>query len=84
MRGIGGITRGALGKIVDEMFDRIAVDLIGHIPAYKSRKTVLFSSNPSRTLAHLFVQALGAQKPMPKEEEVLKTSWLQHTNMWSR
>lgn len=72
MRGISSQTKETLGKLVEEMFDRIAVNLLGHIPAFRNKKSLLFSYNPTNTLAHLFLQALGVSRPMPKEEEVMK------------
>ena len=72
MRGISGSTKEILNKIVEEMFDRVAVNLLGHIPAYGNKKTILFTSRPSYTLAHLFMQALGAERPLPQETEVMK------------
>lgn len=54
------------------MFDRVAVGLLGHIPPLRNKKSILFSYNPNMTLAHLFVQALGGSRPLPKEQEVMK------------
>lgn len=72
MRGISSSTKDTLGKLVDQMFDKMAVNLLGYIPAYRSKKSLLFSYNPTFTLAHLFLQALGSERPLPKEEEALK------------
>lgn len=72
MRGISNNTRQILGSIVEEMFNRISINLLGQIPALKDKKSILFSYNPNSTLAHLFIQALGNRRPLPKEEDVLK------------
>jgi hypothetical protein len=72
LRGISNSTKEILNKIVEEMFDRVAVNLLGHIPAFANKKTILFTSRPSFTLAHLYLQAMGAERTLPQEEEVLK------------
>lgn len=72
MRGISSNAKEALGKIVEEMFDRISLNLLGQIPFFKNKKTIIFGYNPNQTLAYLFIQALGGSKPLPKEEEVMK------------
>jgi ElaB/YqjD/DUF883 family membrane-anchored ribosome-binding protein len=45
---------------------------LGNIPAFRNKKSLLFSYNPTHTLAHLFIQALGGSNPLPREEEVLR------------
>ncbi len=72
MRGISDHTREILGKLVEEMFDRVSHHLLGDIPALKNKKVILFTTKPNQTLAHLFVQSMGESHPLPQEQSVLK------------
>ena len=72
MRGISSSTKTVLNTIVDDLFDRISVNLLGHIPAFQNKKTILFTSRPNMTLAHLFLQSMGNHPIVPAEQEVLK------------
>lgn len=72
MRGISNSSKEAINKVIESLFDRIGQSLLGNIPAFKNKKTILFSSNPTMTLAHLFLQGMGNTRPLPKEEEVMK------------
>lgn len=73
MRGISDPVKDVISGIVDLMFDRIAHRLLGTIPAFRNKKTIIFSSSPTLTLAHLFVQSMGNTRPLPKEEEAMKS-----------
>jgi hypothetical protein len=66
MRGISSATKGVLDRVVDELFDRVAINMLGKIPAYRNKKAILFSSNPTQTLAKLFIEALGTTSPFAK------------------
>jgi len=70
--GISNNSKDAIGKIVEQLFDRMGHSLLGNIPAFRNKKTILFTSNPIMTLAHLFMQGLGAYRTLPKEEEAMK------------
>lgn len=73
MRGISDPVKNVISGVIDLMFDRMAYRLLGMIPAFKDKKTILFSASPTTTLAHLFVQAMGNTRPLPKEEEVMRS-----------
>lgn len=72
MRGISPSTRDVLGKVVDNLFDKMAHAFLGNIPSLKDKKVIMFSTTPTQTLSHLFVQASGNKQLLPKESEVLK------------
>jgi hypothetical protein len=72
MRGLSNNSKDLINQIVDRLFDRMGHTLLGNIPAYRNKKTVLFTSNPLLTLAHLFLMGLQGARPLPKEEEIMK------------
>lgn len=73
MYGISSGLKEALAKVLDDMFDKMALDFLGQIPKYRGSKAILFSTKPDETLAHLFIQSLGDKYPLPKEQEALKS-----------
>lgn len=72
MKGLSSGAKSATQELVDAMFDRMAYNLLGQIPSLKNKKTIAFSHSPTMTLAHLFLQTLGNQKPLPTEQDALK------------
>lgn len=72
MIGITGNTKDRIGGIVDEMFDNIALQLIGDIPRLRRKKLAVISSGNHFGLAHLFVQAMQSQTPNALEADLLR------------
>lgn len=72
MIGISGAGKENIAKIVDDMFDRIALSFLGNIPRFKNKKLMVFSTSPNLGLSHLFVQAMQNKVPNALEQEVLK------------
>jgi intein/homing endonuclease len=64
--------RDAIKSIIENLFDRMAFNLLGNIPSLKNKKLLVISSKPNLGLGHLFLNALGSQYLLPQEEEVLK------------
>lgn len=73
MFGISSSGKEALAKIVEEIFDSIALQFIGDIPKLQSKKRLIISSQPNLGLAHLFVQAMKNRTPNPVEQDVLRS-----------
>jgi hypothetical protein len=72
MKGISSSTKTKIYELVDEMFDRMAVGLLGEIPSLRNKKSIVFTSRPDYTLAHLFLKSLESTRPLPAEEEAMK------------
>jgi hypothetical protein len=71
--GISSSGKEALGKVVEEMFDTIALQLIGDVPQLQNKKRLIISSEPNLGLAHLFVQAMKNRVPNAVEKDALKS-----------
>lgn len=50
----------------------MSLQLLGEIPSLKNKKSIIFTSKPDLTLAHLFVRSLESDNLLPAEEEALK------------
>ena len=72
MIGISGPAKDNIGKIVDNMFDNLALQLIGEIPRLKNKKLAIISMEPHFGLAHLFVQAMQNRAPNQIEQDLLR------------
>ena len=72
MIGISGPTKENIGKIVDELFDNIALQLIGDIPRLRRKKLAIISMEPHYGLANLFVQAMQNKVPNEIEQDLLR------------
>lgn len=73
MFGVSSASKEAINKIVEDIFDRIALGLIGDIPRLKHKKLLLISSQPNYGLANLFVQSMGNKTLNPIEADALKS-----------
>jgi hypothetical protein len=72
MYGISLSGKKEIHRIVEETFDRLAMQLIGEIPRLKNKKILLLSSKPNFNLAHLFIQSMANKTPNPVERDALK------------
>ena len=72
MIGLSSRVKDALSGAVEDLFDRIALELIGDIPKLKGKKNLIISSQRNFGLPHLFVQAMGNRSPNPIEQDFLK------------
>src|ERR1017187_9688042 len=73
MFGISSGGKDALAKIVEDIFDNIALQFIGDIPKLQEKKRLIISSYPNLGLAHLFVQAMKNRMPNTVERDALKS-----------
>lgn len=72
MRGISSSTKTKIHELVDDFFDRMSVNLLGDIPSLRKKKSIIFTSRPDFTLAHLFLKGLESDRPLPAEVDALK------------
>ena len=72
MLGISSSGREEINRAVEDLFDTIALQLIGDIPKLKYKKLLLISSTKNYGLPNLFVQAMANKTPNPIEQDVLK------------
>lgn len=73
MFGISSSGKDSIILAVEKMFDSLAYKLLGSIPKLRDKKSLIFSTTPQKTLAHLFVQALNNREPNQFEKDVLKS-----------
>jgi hypothetical protein len=73
MYGISSIGKDSLNKIVEDIFDNIALQLIGDIPRLQDKKRLVISASTNFGLPHLFVQAMKNKTPNAIEKDVLKS-----------
>jgi hypothetical protein len=73
MIGISSPGKENIGKIVEDIFDKIALSLIGNIPRLRNKKLIVFSTSPNFSLANLFVQAMANKTPNSIEQDALKS-----------
>lgn len=71
MFGLSNRIKDALGQVVEDLFDRIALQFIGNIPSLKNKKNLIISSENNFGLAHLFIQAMGNKAPNEIEQDTL-------------
>lgn len=72
MFGISSTGKDKIKELVEHLFDRISLKLLGNIPSLKNRKNLFFSADKHVGLANLFVQAMNNKQPNILEEDVLK------------
>lgn len=72
MIGLSSGGKERIGMVVDEMFDNLALQLLGDIPKLKKRKALIISARSNLGLPNLFVQAMRNKSPNSMEQEVLK------------
>lgn len=73
MFGISSNSKEALGNVIEDLFDRIALQFIGDIPKLRNKKRLVISSGSNFGLSHLFVQGLSNQAPNELEKDFLKS-----------
>lgn len=71
MLGLSTKAKEAIGEVINDLFDSMALKLLGNIPKLKGKKFLAISGQPNLGLANLFVQAMGNKTPNANEEELL-------------
>lgn len=72
MTGISSDGKEAISKIVEGIFDRIALQFVGDLPSLRAAKRLIVSTQPNIGLPHLFVQAMTNRPVSSLEKDVLK------------
>lgn len=73
MLGLSSRAKEALGQVVEDLFDRVALQFIGDIPKLKNRKNLIISNQRNFGLPHLFVQSMSNKTPNPLEQDFLQS-----------
>lgn len=73
MFGLSSRAKEAIGTVVEEMFDSIALRFLGDIPKLKNAKRLTITTEGSQGLPHLFVQSMSNKTPNNLEKDVLKS-----------
>lgn len=73
MIGISSSGKENINKIVENMFDRIALSFLGNIPRLQNKKLIVFNTSTNFGLPHLFVQAMQNKPLNAIEHDVLKS-----------
>lgn len=72
MYGISTSSKEQINRVVSDLFDKVALRLVGGLPKLQQRKNMLIGFESSTTLANLFVQAMGNKWANHIEQDVLK------------
>lgn len=73
MIGMSSSGKEEIKRLVEDMFDRIALEFIGDIPGLSHRKSLIISGKTNFGLAHLFVKAMADRRPNQTEQDALKS-----------
>lgn len=72
MIGIPSKTKEAINISIEDLFDKLALDLLGEVPRLRNKKLLIITAKKNFGLPHLFVQAMANKTPNYLEEDVLK------------
>jgi intein/homing endonuclease len=72
MRGISSSSKNKIHELIDDLFDKMTLQLVGEVPSLRNKKSIIFTSKPDLTLAHIFLKTLGSERLLPQEREALK------------
>lgn len=73
MYGISSGAKEAITQIVEDLFDKIAIQFIGSVPKLRHKKTILFNIKPNASLGNLFLEAMNNRTPNIFEQDALKS-----------
>jgi len=73
MIGLDNNNKEKIAQIVEDLFDKIALQFVGDIPRLKNKKTLIISSQRNFGLSHLFVQAMQNKTPNSIEQDMLRS-----------
>lgn len=73
MFGISSGGKEAINKVVEDIFDKLSLHLLGSIPRLAYKKLLIINSKPKEGLAHIFLQAMNNQRPNHLEADALKS-----------
>lgn len=73
MIGLSSTDKEAINALVEDVFDRVAIQLIGEIPRLKHKKLLILNTQKNYGLANLFVEAMQNKAPNIIEQDALKS-----------
>lgn len=73
MIGLSSYGKESIKALIEEMFDKLALGFLGHIPRLSHKKHLVISGQKNLGLAHLFVQSMANKRPNMFEEDALKS-----------
>lgn len=73
MFGISSSGQESINNVIEQIFDRIALQFIGDLPSLRNTKRLIVSAESNFGLSHLFVQAMANKAPNDLEKDVLKS-----------
>lgn len=73
MNGLSGHSKSRIAQIVEEMFDKLAYQLVGGIPKLREAKRLFITTDNTLGLVNLFIQAMSNKRPNELEADVLKS-----------
>jgi hypothetical protein len=71
--GISSGGKEAISRIVEDLFDKIAVQFLGSVPKLSHKKTIFFNVKTGVSLANLFLEAMNNRSPNIFEQDALKS-----------
>lgn len=72
MKGLSSAAKEQIASVVERMFDSMAVNLVGNLPKFQNKKTLIIGSSNRYNLANLFVQSISNKQPNTIERDLLK------------
>lgn len=72
MIGISSTGKAKIATAIEDMFDRLALQLLGEVPKLKNKKLIIITTKNEFSLAHLFVAAMKNKSLNDVEKDVLK------------
>src|SRR6266404_5279748 len=73
MIGMSSAGKDQIKALIEEMFDKLALSFLGHIPRLAHMKYLAISGQKNLGLAHLFVQSMANKNPNMFEQDALKS-----------
>jgi hypothetical protein len=73
MIGLSSSDKESINSLVEDVFDRIAIQFIGEIPRLKHKKLLIFNTKPNYGLSNLYVEAMHNKAPNIIEADALKS-----------
>lgn len=73
MIGMSSGGKDAIKVLIEDMFDKLALGFLGHIPRLAHKKYLAISGQKNLGLAHLFVQSMANKNPNMFEQDALKS-----------
>lgn len=72
MRGLSSQVKESISRLIEQLFDRAALRLLGNVPKLQHKRTYLVGFEQTPSLANIFVQAMGNKYLNHTEQDVLK------------